>query len=190
MKEFILASASPRRSQLLRQIGWKFKVHPSTFRESIIASDPETNVLHNALGKAKQVAGLFPQGLVLGADTIVVHAGKLLGKPQNESDARLTLRQLADDWHDVFTAIALVDACSGQAVSEAVRTRVHMRRITDAELDAYLKTDQPYDKAGAYGIQGMAAMFVDRIDGCYFNVVGLPLSRLVELRRQNSALWC
>lgn len=190
MRELILASASPRRRDLLQQIGWQFTVHPSSFRETTTASEPESFVLYNALGKAREVAARFPAGIVLGADTIVVHAGKLLGKPRDRDEATCMLRALSNDWHDVFTAVALIDCTSGREISDVVCTRVHMRKITARELAQYLQTDEPYDKAGAYGIQGMAAMFVDRIDGCYFNVVGLPLSRLAELRQQLDAAWC
>ncbi len=190
MTELILASASPRRRDLLQQIGWQFQVHPSNFRETTTASEPESFVLYNALGKAREVAARFPAGVVLGADTIVVHAGELLGKPRDRDEAARMLQSLAADWHQVFTAIALVDCASGREISDVVHTRVHMRQITDEELTRYLQTDEPYDKAGAYGIQGMAAMFIDRIDGCYFNVVGLPLSRLAELRQQLDAAWC
>lgn len=190
MKELILASASPRRRDLLQQISWQFSVHPSNFREATAASEPQSFVLYNALGKAREVAAHHTHGIVLGADTIVVHAGELLGKPNDWTDAARMLRALSNDWHDVFTAIALVDCASGREISDVVRTRVHMRQITAHELQPYLLTDEPYDKAGAYGIQGIAAKFVDKIDGCYFNVVGLPLSRLAELRQQMDAAWC
>ncbi len=189
MKQLILASASPRRRALLRQIGWDCIVRPSNFRELTVASEPEAFVLYNALGKAREVATQFRSGIVLGADTIVVHAGELLGKPKGKEEAASMLRMLSGDWHDVFTAVALVDSSSGREISDIARTRVHMRQITEAELASYLETEEPYDKAGAYGIQGMAALFVDRIDGCYFNVVGLPLSRLAELRQQCEAVW-
>ncbi len=190
MKELILASASPRRSELLQQIGWLHQVRPSNFREATSAPDPQSFVLYNALGKAREVAARYPQDLVLGADTVVVHAGKLLGKPKDRQEAARMLRALSGHWHEVFTAVALIDGASGQEVSDVVRTRVHMRELPADEISRYLSTDEPYDKAGAYGIQGQAAMFIDRIDGCYFNVVGLPLSRVAELRRQLEASKC
>ncbi|HHW99053.1 MAG TPA: septum formation protein Maf [Firmicutes bacterium] len=190
MRELILASASPRRSELLRQIGWQHQVRPSNFREATAATDPQSFVLYNALGKAREVAEHYTSGIILGADTVVVHAGALMGKPKGKAEAADMLRALSDDWHDVFTAVALIDCASGREVSDVVRTRVHMRTITPVELDWYLSTDEPYDKAGAYGIQGRAAIFVDQIDGCYFNVVGLPLSKLAELRQQLEAVGC
>ncbi len=190
MKEIILASASPRRSELLRQIGWQHHIRPSNFREAVAATDPQAFVLYNALGKAREVAKHYSAGIVLGADTIVVHAGKLLGKPKDREDAASMLSSLSGDWHEVYTAVALIDCVSGREVSDVVRTRVHMRVITSCELEWYLDTDEPYDKAGAYGIQGRAAMFIDRIDGCYFNVVGLPLSKLAELKQKLETAGC
>lgn len=190
MSELILASASPRRRDLLLQLGWQFTVQPSSFEEATTASEPQSFVLYNALGKAREVATHFSRGMVLGADTVVVHEGELLGKPKDKVDAVRMLRALANDWHDVFTAVVLIDCASGRELSDVVATRVHMRQITAKELACYVQTEEPYDKAGAYGIQGQAAMFVDRIDGCYFNVVGLPLSRVAELKQQLEAAWC
>ncbi|NLY53346.1 MAG: septum formation inhibitor Maf [Firmicutes bacterium] len=183
----ILASNSPRRRDLLQQIGWNFIVCPSKFEESSTASDPQALVLQNALGKARDVAAHIEQGIVLGADTIVVHNGAVLSKPANKDEARSMLQQLAGDWHEVYTGVALVDSLTGREVSDVVCTRVHMRQLGAQELEDYLNTDEPYDKAGGYGIQGKAAVFVDRIDGCYFNVVGLPLSRLAKLVQQCAA---
>lgn len=178
----ILASASPRRRELLRQIGLEFTVQTSEFAEREGVGLPPTQIAtQNALGKAREVAQNLALGLVLGADTIVVCQGQVLGKPRDRADARRMLRLLSGRWHDVLTAIALVDALDGHTEADVVTTRVHMRPLSDQELDHYLGSGEPFDKAGAYGIQGLAAKFVDRIDGCYFNVVGLPLSRTVEL---------
>lgn len=182
LRKLILASASPRRRQLLQQIGWEFSVCPGNFQETE-NKDPQISVLTNALGKARSVAEEFPQGLILGADTIVACGNRLLGKPRDIDEAREMLQLLADNWHDVYTGLALVDGNGFRSVSDVVRTRVHMRRLTPAEREIYLKSAEPYDKAGAYGIQGRAAIFIDKIDGCYFNVVGLPLSKLAELRQ-------
>lgn len=190
MNELILASASPRRHDLLRQVGWQFQVCPSSFVEATTASVPQTFVLYNALGKAREVASRFAHGVVLGADTVVVHQNKLLGKPKHQGEAADMLRVLAGGWHDVYTAVVLIDSASGRELSDVVGTRVHMREITEAEVNCYVQTDEPYDKAGGYGIQGLAAKFVDRIDGCYFNVVGLPLSRVAELKQQLEAAGC
>lgn len=190
MKNLVLASASPRRRDLLRQIGWNFQVCPSNFAEATTANVPQAFVLYNALGKAREVASHFKQALVLGADTVVAHQDKLLGKPRHQREAADMLRALSGNWHDVYTAVVLLDCASGREVSDVVATRVHMREITAEELSSYVRTDEPYDKAGGYGIQGLAAKFVDKIDGCYFNVVGLPLSRVAELRQQLEAAGC
>ncbi len=181
MDKVILASSSPRRSELLQQIGVGFTVVPSEFKELTHADAPQDLVVINALGKAKQVASTMPSGIVLGADTVVVLGNDILGKPQDRHNAQIMLERLSGRWHEVVTGVALVDAKTGRELADAVTTRVHMRPITPGELSSYLDTDEPYDKAGAYGIQGMAARFIDRIEGCYSNVVGLPLSRLCEL---------
>ncbi|MGI6344870.1 MAG: Maf family protein [Bacillota bacterium] len=183
MISLILASGSPRRKELLCQIGASFEVVPSTFEE-VVQGSPQEIVTCNALGKAREVAQRVGKGWVLGADTVVVHDGQVLGKPVDRADADGMLRQLSDDWHEVLTALALVNGETGASLVDLVTTRVHMRALTDEEIDVYLDSDEPYDKAGAYAIQGRAATFVDCIEGCYYNVVGLPLSRLVELWHQ------
>lgn len=183
--DLILASSSPRRRELLTQVGINFQVVPSEFVEHAgLDWSPAQMVMANAMGKAHQVAQSQLHAVVLGADTIVVCQGRVLGKPQDRNDAGCMLRLLADGWHEVLTAIALVHAARGITRSDIVTTRVHMRPITDDELERYLDTGEPFDKAGAYGIQGMAGQFVDRIEGCYFNVVGLPLSRTTQLLRE------
>jgi septum formation protein len=180
----ILASASPRRSQLLTQVGLTFDVLPSTFAEFNGRDLPPKQVaLENARGKARQVAKNLREGLVLAADTIVVNGETVLGKPRDRADAKRMLQLLSGGWHKVITAVVLVRAEDGREIADAVTTKVHMRPICQDELADYLDSEEPYDKAGAYGIQGLAAKFVDRIEGCYFNVVGLPLSRTTELIR-------
>ncbi len=182
--ELVLASASPRRQQLLHQIGLSFTVSPSSFEETDRSlGSPSELALHNAIGKARQVASETGSGLVLGADTVVVWQGQVLGKPRNRADARQMLQMLSGQWHQVITGLALVQAPQGHEMQEAVSTRVHMRELTSRDIEHYLDSDEPYDKAGAYGIQGLAGQFIDRIDGCYFNVVGLPLSKVVEMLR-------
>jgi septum formation protein len=180
--ELILASASPRRQELLRQIGLSFSVYPSSFVENGDGSLSALDMaIRNAVGKARQVAKEHESGFVLGADTVVVYQDQVLGKPRDRADARRMLQLLSGRWHQVITAVALVDAPSGRLMQDAISTRVHMRRLTPDEIEDYLDSAEPYDKAGAYGIQGRAGQFVDRIEGCYFTVVGLPLSRVVEM---------
>lgn len=182
--QLILASGSPRRQELLQQIGLEFTVIPSSFVEDEgLAGSPPEVAMHNALGKAKSVVAEMEAGLVLGADTVVVCDGQLLGKPKDRDDARRMLQLLSGRWHEVLTAVALIDASTGCVRQELVRTRVHMHALRQDEIEGYLDSGEPFDKAGAYGIQGLAGQFVDRIDGCYFNVVGLPLSTTVEMMR-------
>ena len=178
---FVLASRSPRRQLLLRQIGFRFDVRPSNVKERFIPGEsPSHNVRRLALEKARDVAARSKKGIVVGADTIVVLGKRILGKPKNQRDARKMLAALSGRWHLVFTGFALVDAASGRAVSDFVRTRVRFRRIAKEEVVRYVASGSPLDKAGAYGIQDdYGAVFVEEVRGCFYNVVGFPLSRFV-----------
>lgn len=183
-KELILASASPRRRQLLEQIGITFKVVPSGVAEDeIIYDDPLAMVQAIALRKAHDVATSVKSGIVIGADTQILIDGELLGKPEDEADAERMLSRLSGRTHKVITGVALVDAESGFEETWVETTLVTFRKLSEDEIDAYVRTGEPMGKAGAYGIQGRAAAFVERIEGCYFNVVGLPLARLVQRLR-------
>ena len=183
---FILASASPRRRQLLRQVGADFQVESSPVEEiKNLSLAPEEMIQGLALQKAQAVAAMHHTGLVLGADTIVVNDGCILGKPVSEEDAAEMLRGLSGKWHEVMTAVAFVDASGEKKPWLSVeKTKVKFRNLTEADIAAYLKTGESFDKAGAYGIQGYGALLVEKIDGCYFNVVGLPLQK-VALGLQN-----
>jgi septum formation protein len=179
MKEIVLASASPRRSDLLKQIGIKFKVLPSNVEETFeLHLTPEEAVQKLACKKALDIAGKLRDGtLVIGADTVVVKDG-ILGKPKNEAEACKMLSNLSGQWHEVITGVALVDSLSLCSVKTFEKTRVKFRTLTNDIIEAYIKTGEPMDKAGAYGIQGIGAVLVEKIEGCYFNVVGLPLAKL------------
>ena len=176
--QVILASASPRRLALLQQIGIEAKVCPADFDEvSGSAVQAEDVVLANAIGKCKAVVKIKGDSLpVIAADTVVVAEGVILGKPQNEEDAVEMLKQLSGKTHKVMTGIAV--SCSGEMLAEVCETEVVFRELTDEEIKKYVATGEPLDKAGAYGIQGMGAVLVEKINGCYNNVVGLPLTRL------------
>ena len=179
MKEIILASASPRRFDLLRQIGLRFSVMPSNMEETInLRLDAyqiaESLASQKAFHVSESLRGDF---LVIGADTIVVKEG-ILGKPENEDHAFEMLSMLRGQWHEVITGIAVVDSTSKRVMSGYEKTRVKMRELSDENLWAYIRTGEPMDKAGSYGIQGMGALLVEKIEGCYFNVVGLPLTKL------------
>lgn len=179
----ILASASPRRRELLAQAGYAFEVEAADVDESPRQGEPPAAyVLRLAEEKALAVLSKHTDQtdlIVLGADTTVVLDGKILGKPADAADAREMLRRLSGRTHQVLTGIA---AATRAGISTAVEsTDVTFSEIPEAELDAYCATSEPLDKAGAYGIQGYAARWIPRIDGCYFNVMGLPIARTVTL---------
>jgi len=175
----ILASNSPRRRELLDQAGIGYIADPADADESRLPDEkPEEFAVRVALDKARLTAGRHREGLVIGADTIVVVEGEILGKPSSAADAAYMLSRISGRTHRVITGVAVIDAGTGRCEAGFEVTEVQMRAIDKAESDAYIATGEPMDKAGAYGIQGKAAFFVEGIDGCYPNVVGLPLSRL------------
>jgi septum formation protein len=177
----ILASASPRRADLLSQIGLKFEIYPSNIPEiTINKSSAEFATQELALQKARFVAERHTEGFVIGADTLVSLEDELLGKPLNTAHAQEMLTRLSGTCHKVVTGVALIDAKLNKEKTWAETTQVYFRELCPAEIDAYIETGEATDKAGAYGIQGRGAAFVKRIEGCYFNVVGLPLASLVE----------
>lgn len=174
----ILASASPRRQALLQQIGITPLVCPADFAEdSGTTSQAQEVALHNAAGKCAAVAAKMGDELpVIAADTIVVIDNVILGKPQDAAAAKAMLQRLSGRTHQVMTGVAV--RYKGQQLSEVCITDVSFRQLTAEEIDAYIATGEPMDKAGAYGIQGRGAVLVEKINGCYNNVVGLPLSLL------------
>jgi septum formation protein len=183
-REIILASTSPRRRYLLRLIRIKHKVtSPRVREEDHLDEDPVRHVLHLSRLKASSVRGDFRQGYILGADTIVVLDGDILGKPADRAEARTMLTRLGGRVHEVYTGLTLIDAASGKEVQGYERTRVKIRKLAASDMDAYIETGEPMDKAGSYGIQGYGAAIVEKVDGCYFNVVGLPIVRLLSLIR-------
>lgn len=181
----ILASASPRRAELLRRLGLDFLVVPSRCRETVLASasSPAEAVLCAARAKAEEVSRRYPEALVIAADTIVACSGRLLGKPRDAEEAREMLRLLSGRWHEVWTGVVVCHRASGRSAEEAVLTRVCFRDLTEAEIEGYIATGEPFDKAGSYAIQGYGGLLVERIEGCYTNVVGLPLTRLALMLR-------
>jgi septum formation protein len=182
--DFILASASPRRRELLRQVGFSFQIVPSRLQETNRNDmEPSAQALHWAGAKAKEVAQRFPQTWVLAADTMVVLDDEIMGKPGSSADAVAMLSQLSGRSHSVITGICLMGKDTGVEACQYVETRVFMRTLTSGDIDAYVNTGEPMDKAGAYGIQGIGGCLVQRIEGSYSNVVGLPLCEVVELLR-------
>jgi septum formation protein len=173
----VLASASPRRVALLRQAGAAFTiVDPGPDRAWPGAAEPRHGVRALALDKARRVAVQRPGAVVIGADTVVVLRGERLGKPHDAGEALAMLRRLQGRRHEVWTGVAVVR--DGEQRTGAERAEVHFARLSDADLRAYVGSGEPLDKAGAYGIQGLAGQFVRRIEGDYTTVVGLPLARL------------
>jgi septum formation protein len=179
MKPVILASRSPRRKILLRQIGLKFRVTPSRVAEIISPNQsPGENAKRIALEKASEVATRVRKGLIIGADTIVVLDHHVLGKPSSKDDAVRMLKLLSGREHSVYTGFALVDAESGKQVSAVEETKVRFRNLDEKEITDYVNSGSPMDKAGSYGIQDdFGAVFIEKINGCFYNVVGFPLAR-------------
>lgn len=185
MSEIILASASPRRSELLKNMGLDFKVMVSDADEDSIDTSvpPEIYVQELALLKAADVAKKIiknKNAIVISADTIVVNNGKILGKPKDEADAKAMLKSLSGKVHNVYTGFCVMRLSDAFTVCKNVCTGVVFKNLTDEKIERYISTGEPMDKAGAYGIQGMGGMLVEKIDGDYFNVVGLPVSELSD----------
>jgi septum formation protein len=180
LKEIILASASPRRQQLLNQIGVKFQVVPSTIDEIMDNSmEPSQVAMSLASQKCEDVVSRIDRDcIVIAADTIVIRGNRMLGKPESEEDAFEMLKSLNGQWHEVITGICLHRTCDGRVIRSYESTKVKMAERTDDFLRSYINTREPFDKAGAYGIQGYGSLIVEKIDGCYFNVMGLPVYKL------------
>lgn len=180
-KTLVLASASPRRSELLSLAGYSFRVEKSSIEEFREASEsPKDYCKRLALEKSNHVASSHPQSYVIGADTIVATSNQVLEKPENAKHAREMLEMLSGGEHLVHTAFAITCIESSISVSKVLSTKVFFRELSSKEVEYYVSTEEPFDKAGAYGIQGFASCFVEKIEGSYSNVVGLPLSELVD----------
>lgn len=176
--KLVLASKSPRRSEILKNAGLDFTVRVADADETIPdGTKPEDAVVFLAARKAMAVERAEDE-IVLGADTIVVLDGKILGKPKNKDDAFDILKSLSGRVHSVFTGVCIIE--KDRSMTFAEETQVEFLSLTDDEINTYIDTNEPYDKAGAYGIQGIASKFVRRINGDYFNVVGLPISTIYE----------
>jgi len=184
-RQLVLASASPRRRELLALLGVQFLVENSGMpEESDSAESPAQSALRLAREKAEAVAPRFPNALILGADTVVVINRQILGKPQDREDARRMLRLLRNRWHFVITGVALIDSRDGKAAARHVETGVRMADYSDKDIDDYVNSGEPADKAGGYAIQGFGGRLVAKIEGCYTNVVGLPVCEVAEMFRE------
>ncbi len=181
LERVLLASASPRRAEILRAVGWPFETLAADIDETFEAGESaESAVERLALEKALAVMERQPSPLVLGADTTVVVDSEMLAKPNDDAEARHMLRLLAGRWHDVVTGVALVRE-GGRLLVAHERTRVRFGPMSDAEIEWYVASGEPMDKAGAYAVQGRAALFIEEIEGDYWNVVGLPIRLVYKL---------
>ena len=187
-RSIILASRSRARRELLRRLGVRVRVVVPRVRERVgSARAPEAAARANALLKARDVARRVRRGLVVACDTFVVQAGRVCGKPRNMKDARCMLRRLSRRPHVLYTGIALIDAGRNREWVDCAKTKIFMEPLTDKEIAAYFRKVSPLDKAGAFDIQGRGGLFIRRIEGCYFNVVGLPLAKMVRLFKKAGA---
>lgn len=176
--KLVLASKSPRRRQLMKLVAPGFVVDEAGVDESGFAAETPRQLAAVLAGaKARAVFARRPQDVVIGCDTVVEAAGQVLGKPRTKAQAVEMLALLADNWHHVYTGLCIF-APGMEPVAFTEETRVHFLPVPVAEMDAYAQTDEPYDKAGGYGVQGWAARYIDRIEGCYYNVMGLPVASL------------
>ena len=182
MIPIILASASPRRQELLANLGLPFEIKVSDVDESMDEQmSPAQQVEQLAERKATAVAAQLNQGLVIGADTLVVLNQSVLGKPADRQEAIEMIKRLQGRSHEVFTGLAVIDAATGKTVVTHQATAVRFKPMTVEQIERYVDTGEPYDKAGAYAVQGKASIFIDSIRGCYFNVVGLPVAKLADV---------
>ncbi len=186
LPKLILASASPRRAEILTAVGWEFEKHTADIDETKLPNEkPADYVQRLAKEKATAVAEKYENLLVLGADTIVVIENQIVGKPKDLADARKMLRMLSGNWHEVLTGVAIV---KDEKISIGLqRTRVKFAELSKAEIEFLIERGEPLDKAGAYAVQAQAALFIEQIKGDYWNVVGLPVSLVYELVAQINA---
>jgi septum formation protein len=185
MKTIVLDSASPRRKALLKQIGLKFKVDTGV-QEDILNMGPEPHQYARqiSLKKAQSVAGKYHDAIIIAADTFGVIDGRILGKPHSESEARAMLETINGRRHAVITGFTIMDTGTAKTLSSSVETTVFIKHLTKTEIENYVKSGEPLDKAGAYAIQGLGAVIVERIEGDYSNVMGLPLSALTTALKE------
>ncbi len=179
MRRIILASRSKAREKLLKRIGLKFQVVESRTKEKrILQGRCSDLVIGNALQKAKDVSKKFDSGIVIGADTIVLVGKKIVGKPKNLRDAFKSLKTLSKEPQWVYTGIAVVDIDNKKTLTDYEKTKVYMYPLSDREIKEYFKKVSPMDKAGSFDVEGPGSIFIDRVEGCFYNVMGLPLAKL------------
>jgi len=180
-RKIILASASPRRYELLKQIKIEFETHTSQFQEKEEAENPEELVLYNAEGKAQEVSKYYENAIIIGVDTIGVCENEILLKPKDQEDSKRILKMLSGTSHKVISGICLIDSKTGRELTKTESTKVTIDDLSDLEIDEYIASGEGSDKAAGYAIQGIGAKYVKSIEGDYFNVVGLPINTLYKM---------
>lgn len=181
MKKIILASASPRRREILKNAGLDFRVDAGDYEEDLsLKLKPHELARFLSREKAKAVAARHKDSIVIAADTFILYKKNILGKPHTKTEAKRMLVMLNNKTHAVITGFTIIDTATGKKISKAVETKVTFKKLTDKEIDSYVETGEPLDKAGAYAIQGLGALLVKKIDGDYLNVIGLPLAALAD----------
>lgn len=181
MRDICLASSSPRRQQILKDLGLDFVVsHPVKYKEKLSGLDPEALVCHNALGKAKEVAEKYKDSIIIGCDTVVTINNEILGKPLTPDNARVMLMKLSGNCHSVFSGLAVIDMQKNRELVGYDKTEVKIKDLSEKEINDYVESGEPLDKAGAYGIQECGGAFVESIKGSFSNVVGLPKELLTK----------
>jgi septum formation protein len=187
MKKIILASTSPRRKELLKKLGIQFTIEASDYEEDMKKKMPPSSLAKFlALNKAKAVAKKHNSGIVIGADTFVVFGNELLGKPKNVAMARRMLKRISGKTLTVISGYAIIDAKTGKKYSDYSEAKVYIKKLSTKEINWYIKTKEPLDKAGAFAVQGYGAIFIKKIEGDFFSVVGLPIYSLVQALKKFS----
>jgi len=181
MKAIILASKSPRRKELLKQLGINFNTDPSDYQEEKDSDlKPCEFAEYLSLQKAKNVALRHKDSIIIAADTFVVFEGRILGKPSSEKEARIMLSEMSGKSHSVITGFTIMDTETGKSVSKSVETKIYFKNLSPEEINSYITSKEPMDKAGSYAIQGLGGTLIEKVEGDYYNVVGLPLTALAE----------
>lgn len=182
MKKLILASQSPGRKQVLEEAGFDFEVAPSNYEEDMSVSlDPKELVMKLSLGKACDVARNFPKAIIIGADTVGVYGGKILGKPHTKEKSREMLQIMNGKTHSMFTGLTVIDIESGREISKCVETKIWFRDLNPEEIEEYINTEEGFEKAGAYAYQGLGRKLVSRVEGSETNILGMPVETLKEI---------
>lgn len=181
MKKIILASASPRRKEILKNAGLDFRVDAGDYEEDLsLKLKPHELARFLSREKAKAVAARHKDSLVIAADTFILYKKDILGKPHTKAEAKRMLVMLNNKTHSVITGFTIIDTATGKKISRSIETKVTFKKLVAKEIDSYVETGEPLDKAGAYAIQGLGALLVKKIDGDYLNVIGLPLAALAD----------